>query len=63
MEEGSKGITSPGPCLLWLEEYRNSRVVEPRKENKIGNVSDMFVHTGSQIENETGGIRHIPKIE
>jgi len=46
--------------LLGLEHYSDSRVVEPGEEDKIDYISDVFVDTGSQIENETGGIRHIP---
>ena len=50
----------PRPCLLGLEQYRDSGVVEPRKENKIDNVFDVFIDACSKIEDETGGIRHVP---
>ena len=50
----------PRPGLLGLEQYCDSGVVEPRKENKIDNVFDVFIDACSKIEDETGGIRHVP---
>lgn len=51
---------SPGPCLLGLEQDGDGWVVETREEGKIDNIPDVFIHTHSKIEDETGGIRYIP---
>ncbi len=55
-----KNGSSPSPGLLGLEQYRNSGIVEPGKEGKIDNVFDVFIYTCGKIEDETGGIRHVP---
>lgn len=52
--------SAPRPGLLRLEQYRDGGIVEPRKEDKIDNVFDVFIDTCSHIEDETGGIRDIP---
>jgi hypothetical protein len=44
---------------LGLEQHGDGRVVEPREEDKIDDISDVFIHIGRQIENKTGGIRYI----
>jgi len=53
-------IDSPGPCLLRLKQDGDGWVVEAGEEDEIDYISDVFIDTHSKIEDETGGIRHIP---
>jgi len=55
-----QGIDSPGPCLLRLKQDGDGRIVEAREEDEIDYISDVFIDTHGKIEDETGGIRHIP---
>lgn len=53
-------IDSPGPCLLRLKQDGDGRVVEAGEEDEIDDISDVLIDTHGKIEDETGGIRHIP---
>jgi hypothetical protein len=51
---------SPRPRLLYLEQHCDGRIVESGEEHKVDNVPDMFVYIICEVEDKTGGVRHVP---
>jgi hypothetical protein len=45
---------SPCPCLLGLEQHGNGGVVEPREEDKIDDVPDVFITSVARSRTELG---------
>ncbi len=49
MEEIQENKDIPGPCLLRLEKYRHSGVIEARQKRKIGDMFNVLVYGRGEI--------------